>query len=36
MKEFFELINEYPQTTVLIGVFILIVIDTISNTIRKH
>lgn len=36
MKEFFELINEYPRTAALIGVFILIVIDTISNAIRKH
>ena len=31
MREFFEVINEYPLIAIFIGIFILICIETISS-----
>lgn len=35
MRDFFELINEYPGTTALLCIFICFVLDTVAGAIRK-
>lgn len=35
MRNFFEIINEYPLTAILLGVFIVLVLDILSD-IFKH
>lgn len=40
MREFFEVLCDYPWTSVLLGIFILILIDTLKGivtiNIHKH
>lgn len=35
MREFFELVHEYPGTAMCLGLFTLFVIEEICGTIRK-
>lgn len=36
MREFFELLNEYPWTSIFIGFFILAVIDGVANIFKRN